>query len=863
MERDGWIGEGAVVRRALLIGAQTGNLTGVKNDVAAMTEVLKRHGFITHPCEDGNATRDGILDAYQRLIHDAKADDVVVVYYSGHGGYLRPPAELPPPAGTEEGVPSRPPMQFIVPTDYQESAADDFRGITALELSVLQAELTEKTKNVIVALDCCHAAHMSRDHDMLVKALIRPAFGEYHSVTEHITRLRRQGLRVDKRHLVGSPHAVRIVACAPEQSAYEYTNSSGDRIGMLTEALTQALTEAGDLPLTWFALMQSVRRRVLNLAPNQRPEVEGPSRRLLFSTAESDPIVAWPVLPGGAGRVSLPGAGLLGTQVGDEFTIMPPDVPGSDPAASVGVAVVDRVGSLSAQATLRLRPPWTALPASARAYRSRAMAPALPVWLPEANLLVDDLAAAIARSPLVRVATPDDAAAVEVRVDPVGRFTVHDRVGPLHDPRPAGSAGVAQVVVDLERLARATALRDLAEDPQYLLEEPVTVEWGRVTSTGAEPLRTSGEVLHEGDLVYVRVRNDGQQTVYVSLVDIGVSARIAVPTDFSPSGVRLSPGEEYVLGFDDFDGRLIGVPLAWPPGVVPTAARLETIRAIITSAPLDVGLLQQEGIRGHEPPGVNRSPLADMLAQVALGAVRELGRDAGPKVRYALRTIDFLLSPAPPPPVETATFLIDERPEPSVRLLATRAVAPAAVAVRLDELVVHRNRALGGADIRVDAVVLTGGDNAEQPVYRARTERFHNIRDGERLPLDRMLIYHGPAVDYLDLAVWVSRDTTDSLALSDLLRDQLGSQEVQEAGLQLAGLMVAAPQAATAVAAVGAGAVIVNVAYRLLLDTVGKSIGLYRTSLLAQEKFGVGRHPANGTLRAQDFSFAFTIDAVR
>lgn len=859
------------MRRALLIGAQTHGLTGVENDVAAMAETLDRHGFVVHRCEGSDATRGGILEAYQRLIGEAEPDDAVFVYYSGHGGYIRPPtgpaesAEEPDPsrpAGAGVDLARRPPMQFIVPSDYDESSEDDFRGITAVELSVLQAELTARTKNVVVALDCCHAAYMSRDPDLRVKALYRPAIATYHTVSEHIARLRRQGLRVDLRHPVGNEHAVRIVACAPEQSAYEYTNSSGVRIGMLTEALTQALAEAADLPLTWFTLMQSVRRRVLNLAPNQRPEVEGPSRRLLFSVTESDPIVACPVVPATAGRVTLPGARLLGSQVGDEFTIMPPDTSGVDPEASVGVAVVDRIGALSAQATVRYRPPWKTLPANARAYRSRSAAPALPVRLPQGGgPRVDDLAAAITRSPLLRVATPDDATAVEVRLDRAGRFVVHDRVGALHEPRFAGPSGIAQVVTDLERLARAAALRQLPEDPQCLLAEPVTVEWGRVTDAGAEPLRSGGAVLHEGERVYVRVRNEGRQSVYVSLVDIGVSARIALLTNFSPSGVRLSPGEEYVLGFDDLDGRLVGVPLIWPTGVPRSGSRLETILAIVTSAPQDVGLLQQEGIRGHER-SFGRSPLEDLFAQVALGTVRELGQAPGPSVRYAVRTIDFLLAPTPPPPAETVPFLVDDRPDSSVRLLATRGAAPSIVAVRLHELVVHRNRALGGADVRVDAVVLTGGDDAGQPVYRARTERFHNVRDGDRLPLDRMLIYHGPAVDYLDLAIWVSRDTTDSLALSDLLREQLGSQEVQEAGLQLAGLMVAAPQAATAVAAVGAGAVIINVAYRLLLGAVGKSIGLYRTSLLAQEGFGVGRHPAQGLLRAQDFSFAFTIDAV-
>jgi hypothetical protein len=179
------------------------------------------------------------------------------------------------------------------------------------------------------------------------------------------------------------------------------------------------------------------------------------------------------------------------------------------------------------------------------------------------------------------------------------------------------------------------------------------------------------------------------------------------------------------------------------------------------------------------------------------------------------------------------------------------------VAVRIAELIVHHNRALGSADIRVDAVVFTGG-SGNQPVYRAETMRFGNVRDGERLPLDNMLIYHGPAVDFLDIAIWVSRDTTGSLALGALLEDKLTGPVVQAAGAQMAGLALTAPHAAAAVAVVGAGAVLVNTAYELLTGVVGASIGLYRTSLLAQEQYGIGRHERH----PQDFTFTFTVDAV-
>ncbi|WBB80607.1 caspase family protein [Micromonospora sp. WMMD882] len=840
-----------------MIGAQTKDLTGVDNDVRAMTGSLCRRGFAVEARVGADATRAGIIDAYESLIAEVGPDDTVFVYYSGHGGYLEPPEE--PADGASAGMA----MQFIVPTDYHESTDDDFRGVTAVELSVLQARLTRVTRNVTVALDCCHAAHMSRDPDLRVKALFRAERGAwsttYERVAEHLAELRRGGLRVDLRHPVGDRHAVRLVACAPEQSAYEYTNRDGVRMGFLTEALTRALDDAGELPLTWHALMEGVRHRVLGLAPDQRPGVEGPSSRLLFTLTDSDPIVALPVRQAGPGRAHLPGAVLLGVQVDDEFAVVPADAAGPDAATDVGAARVDRVGGLSAQAVLRLRAPWTELPPGARAHRTRAAAPALPVRVPHPDQRTADLVAAIARSPLTRLAGEDEAAPVEVRIDADG-YVLRDRIGPLHEPRPLVPAEVPRAVDNLERLARAAALRALSEDPRHTLDDPVAVEWGRVVAGRPSPLPTSGAVVYEGDAVYVRVRNDGPAPCHVSLVDIGVSARITVLTDTDQVGVRLAPGAEYVFGLDELDERLCGVPLSWPDGLAPDAGRLETILVLVTSTPQDVGLLQQGAVRSVP---ADRSPLEQLLAQVSTGGARDLTRQTGRAVRYAVRTIDFDLLPAAPPEAETARFLVDERPPPSARLLAPRGVAtPTTVAVRLDELVVHRNRALGSADVRVDAVVLTGGGDPGRPVYRAQTERFSDIGDGQRLPLDRMLLYHGPAVDYLDIAVWVSRDSTGSLALSDLLRDGLTHTETQAAGAQLAGLVVAAPQAAAAVAAVGAGAVVINLAYRLLRGVVGNSIGLYRTSLLAHEEFGVGRHPARGQRRAQDFSFVYTVEAV-
>jgi len=99
--------------KALLVGAQTGGLAGVENDVAALAETLGKRGFEVTRCEGRAATRSGIVAAYEALITRVAPDEPAVVYYSGHGGLVRRP---------ETGAPGPQllDLQFIVPTDYAE-----------------------------------------------------------------------------------------------------------------------------------------------------------------------------------------------------------------------------------------------------------------------------------------------------------------------------------------------------------------------------------------------------------------------------------------------------------------------------------------------------------------------------------------------------------------------------------------------------------------------------------------------------------------------------------------------------------------------------------------------------------------------
>jgi hypothetical protein len=183
--------------------------------------------------------------------------------------------------------------------------------------------------------------------------------------------------------------------------------------------------------------------------------------------------------------------------------------------------------------------------------------------------------------------------------------------------------------------------------------------------------------------------------------------------------------------------------------------------------------------------------------------------------------------------------------------------------VRLNDLVVHSNRALLKSKVRVDFLIVSAVGDDGLPPYQAATLIVDRVRDGDRLPVDRLLLYDGPVHRFLELAMWVSRGDSDDRQLTDLLSDALHNPKVAGSVTTLIALAVAAPPAAVIAGSMAAVGTLVKTTADVIRSVVGDSIGLYRTSFLPHERFGAGhpdqRYPASGMIRAQDMSLAFEV----
>jgi hypothetical protein len=598
---------------ALIIGSQTHGLTGVLGDAQRVAEALEGLGFEVSRCVGSDATRESILQSYRRLIQACVPDTAAFVYYAGHGAWSAEPGRG---------------FQFIVPVDFEQSTEEDFRGITSLELSGLLQELTVKTRNVTVVLDCCFAARMFRGLDLVPRALPEVSLP---AVRAHLARLQARGVELGGLPQESNPHAVRLVASAVDEPAYEYTNARGVRTGLLTDTFLAVLQEARGLQVSWGQLARHVRERVLARCPLQRPELEGPARRLLFRLEELNQDTALVYYPE-RNRHWLRGGRLHGVNLGDEYAVMPLGALGPDRDRALAVArVIEVQGGCS---RVELERGGAALPTGAPAFRIRFATPRRAVALEGPGKATSPLwlrlSEALEASAVVRRAAEEEQEPVlayvrlaEERLDVLDQE--RDRI--VH-PLPAKEECAGQVVRAVEVLAHAQVLRELdSGEGADWIEQGLEVEWGRVAGGREVRLPTAGSCLRAGDSLYLRLRNRSGSRLYVSVFDVGVSGAVTLLSTSQPSGLVMGPERVELLGARP-DGTLAGLELEWPSAVPREGERPESLIIIASDTAVDLRSLETYAHRGMWEPG---SPLQGQAHPM----------------RYAVKQIGFWLDPRP------------------------------------------------------------------------------------------------------------------------------------------------------------------------------------------------------------------------
>jgi hypothetical protein len=549
--------------------------------------------------ENAQATRDGILAAFDELAEKAGPDDVVFVQYSGHGSQV--PEAIPGSAGNQLS-------ETIVPSDARNPADNGPRkDITDDEIHQKLLALVAKTPRVTLVFDSCHSGSVTRD---LFASRVRQIPPD----------LRASDPAPAPAPAPASPSAwgigggsyTALSACRNEESAHEYDPDV--KHGALTWFLTRALSNARP-GATYRDVFEQASAGVAGVYTSQHPQIEGQVDRVIFGLSEFTPMRFLPVV-GRNGNVATIGGGAAQTvDVGSRWDVYPAgthEVTGEKP---LGTLVVTATAATTATATVESEASADAVTVPSRAVRvpqklgDTASSIALRIGIADDG---SPLAGLVHSSPLLAVVAPDDPSAyARVSVSDATVAVAGPDGLPLVPPRPGSDPGTPRKVCDdLEIFARYKRVLDL-ENPGSSLNGVVDLELLRQAPDGswvvAAPDPVEGKIVFgTGDKLGLRLTNNHTAPLYPAVLDLGLAYGVAVFPGCAGKEV-LDPG--VTLDIVEFNGGQldVSIPAAFPfvPGPGAPDSGIESLKLFVTTEEADYTFLEQQGVTrdiGLAPP---------------------------------------------------------------------------------------------------------------------------------------------------------------------------------------------------------------------------------------------------------------------
>jgi pimeloyl-ACP methyl ester carboxylesterase len=636
---------------ALLVGidnydAPVRPLRGCVNDIRNIETLLQARaqaggdGFHAKVLTDIAATREAIVEGFRQHLGQAKADDVALFYYSGHGSQQKSPPEfwhLEPDRLDET----------LVCHDSRKPGSWD---LADKELAQLIAEVAEKEAHVTVILDCCHSGSGTRNVDQ--EGIRRvPTDERDRPLNAFLPELNvppTRSVAAEKESgWVALPEGQHILlaACRSDEEAKEYSLGGKPR-GVFSYFLGETLAQSTGT-ITYRELFKRVNALVRSHAALQSPQIE-PTDHAMFEegflggtvgprdqyfTLSHDVSAGWVVDAGSVHGIPPP--------AGDETATFAIFAQNSEPGQWR-----DLKAALGTARVRRLEPHRNAVdvafskgaPDEGQVYK--AVLAVLPLAPLEVQFLGEEAGLTPVREAL-RTANATGGPSlfvhesqsenVELRLialaEEGGRYRIlrpadgRRLVGDVHG---FSEESAKKAVERLEHIARWMRIAELT-NPASALAGTIAVEIYLVTDDSPkEPKPVEGTSLRMAytrdasgkwrrPRIKVKLFNRGDRTVYCAL--LGLTQTYAVQAGLLPGGsVRIEPGEEAWANA----GKPImtEVPDAlWKAGMIELR---DMLKLIASTEEMDATLLEQ-GELDH--------PLLDQTKGTrSLGKTSTLGR---------------------------------------------------------------------------------------------------------------------------------------------------------------------------------------------------------------------------------------------
>lgn len=245
--------------RALIVGiddySRIRRLLGAKNDAIDIRDVLTKRGVMDMTVLlDGAATRQSVLDAFDRMVDRAIAGDLVIVSFAGHGSSERWGKQRPADAAEGESYEVFLLRDFAPPDFTGRVRPEDRKAagerILGREIQQRLLRLEQKGARTVFVADTCHGGGLTRQLATVASEQSYRAAPPYptHANGEDPIAAQFSTLPTAFDHLKAMPSLTFLAAVDAKKKSPEVPipPASGIRRGALSYAFARALEGEAD-----------------------------------------------------------------------------------------------------------------------------------------------------------------------------------------------------------------------------------------------------------------------------------------------------------------------------------------------------------------------------------------------------------------------------------------------------------------------------------------------------------------------------------------------------------------------------------------------------------------------------------------
>lgn len=612
-------------------------------DAELISEALKCHGFeesnIQVVADAKNGTRQGIINAIERLISEVNRGDVVVFHFSGHGQRVRDKNGDEHDGFDESIVPVDAMMDFT-PGVYegQNHIIDD-------DLGKLLAKLRQKLGpggDLLVTLDACQSGTATRGKASK-RGTSKPMASESYQPNTLGVSDTAYGLYEMNNNL---STMVVISATGPNENNYEVRDEQGNLTGPLSLALSKALITARE-NTTYRGLYEKIRASMILNGYPQTPQIEGNMDKQVLGGELLSQASYFSVIKTSRKNVleiEIDAGELHGLFPGSEVSFYPAETRNLDVSAIVK-GVVERSGKVSSTVILDRSINKGVLLAS-WGYVTNKSFGKMSVSL---NLQIRDevfksrFIKAVQSYPFIKIVESDSDLFMEQvkESDSISLLTGNGTLLYQGSGRQSSQPSIQNILKSIIKYTQVNFLRHLENQEQSLKVAlqiiPVSTRkiGRRVLVKERLPLKPKIAqdgilTFHKGDHFVCQFINQGTKSVYVSLIDIQPNNELEVllPRKGETAGdYFIIPGDTLKLSF---------------PWGFKEPYGIDILKLIATETELNLRSILDSGGKIPETRGNSVNPFEELFANTFKGQEEFRGQNTPnipPKTAHILNQI--------------------------------------------------------------------------------------------------------------------------------------------------------------------------------------------------------------------------------